>query len=260
MLIEPCGLSIYVWFCRTQDLSGWRGPVFCWCVCLALTFLLSGWPTLQITVKASASLKFWPLCVRWLRVTGTWSPSQSVAVMEAEAGAPTVSSAPCLGPSIIRRCAPWDLGTPLMAEVSYGWQYLCFLKLNQQQPFFHSASKVFIFKQQHDILNWSCKITLLVVSHVFISKTRSRKLESFFFFGLNRSYGIQDLHPQIWPRQCLHTNTSVSASQPQKAVVGTFPLLTIWWSLRVTATKKMFRTAVWSSVCSEIIRKHSDEK
>lgn len=131
VLIKQCRLSIYVWFSKGQVLSGWCGLVFpfffLFCgplVCLSRSHVsppptLSGCPTLQITAKASASLKFWPLCVRWLLVTGTWWPSQSVAVMEAEAGAPTVSSAPCPGPLSIRRCVPLGLGTPLMAEVSY---------------------------------------------------------------------------------------------------------------------------------------------
>lgn len=104
-----------------QVLSGWFGRLssglpFFPCLLVSLSRLF---PTLQITGKASASLKYWPLYVRWRLVTGTWWPSQSVAAMEAEAGAPTVSSAPCPGPLSTRRCVLWDLGTPLMAEVSY---------------------------------------------------------------------------------------------------------------------------------------------
>lgn len=118
---------IYVWFSKGQVLSRGCGLVvffiFGLLVCLPRSHVsFSGCPTLQITVKASASQKFWPLCVRWLQVTGTWWPSRNVAVMEAEAGAPTVSSAPCLGPLSIRRCVLLDLGTPLTEEVSYCWK------------------------------------------------------------------------------------------------------------------------------------------
>lgn len=126
VVIEQCRLSTVFTSGSLKARSYLRGcgPVvffiFGLPVCLPPSHVpLSGCSTLQITVKASASLKFWPLCVRWLLVTGTWSPSRSVAVMEAEAGAPTVNCAPCPGPFSIRRCVLLDLGTPLMEEVSH---------------------------------------------------------------------------------------------------------------------------------------------
>lgn len=72
---------------------------------------------LQITEKASASLKSSPICVRWPPVTGSWWPSRSVAAMGAEAGAVTANRVLCPAPLSLRRCVLWDQATPPMAEV-----------------------------------------------------------------------------------------------------------------------------------------------
>lgn len=156
VVIEQRGLSFYVWCVRP-------GPVWVvssaslwlpWC-CLHVLFLI--FLTLQITVRASVSPKFWPRCVRCRPVTGTWWPSRSAAVMEDEAGAPTVNFALYQGPPSTRKCVPWDLDTPQMAEVLTELKEIMSMKnweeiSNQKET---TLTKSFIFYTttfSHDVL------------------------------------------------------------------------------------------------------------
>lgn len=74
----------------------------------------------QITVRASASLRFYRQCASNPPPTATASPNPSAAVTEAVAGDHSASSAPCLALCSTRRCVHMGRATPPTAGVREG--------------------------------------------------------------------------------------------------------------------------------------------
>lgn len=70
-----------------------------------------------ITAKAFALLKSYRPCVRWPLAAAILSPNQSVAVMEEEAGATSVSFAHFQEPLNTRNFVHMDQGIPLMEQI-----------------------------------------------------------------------------------------------------------------------------------------------